>query len=188
MRGKQYEDIQTLKMTCQNMPSGWDNKLSSMVVYKERDLRDLGPANGFWVGMTSTESREFTLKYGYENSHSAETSFDDQSTFDYEMRAGIEFEGESISEIYSLEIQKDVQDTYSINFGAEIDKSCTEGAVSSGVGLWQWVTSRKDSSASAFSSHTVCRYGADVYDVAPACPWNACTDGSCTTCASDWKA
>lgn len=109
----------------------------------------------------------------------------------YEMSSEIKFEGstesESLSQSYQASVQNDTEQTYSYDVSADIEVSCTAQAAADGVGLWQFVTETTDRASRVSTTHTVCRYGAN-YNHAPACPWNACLDGECNTCATDWRA
>ena len=94
--------------------------------------------------------------------------------------------GEGISDTYTDEIIDDAKSTYSMNVDEVVNVECSaKPQGDDGVGLWQWVVTSEDQESSVLSVHTVCRYGTD-YNKPPKCPWNACLNGECTVCASDW--
>ena len=107
------------------------------------------------------------------------------------MESGIDFLYESfsatISEEYSAEIYYDTTQTYSYDIAAEFTIPCTAKSEKGGVGLCQYVSETNNGDAKVLTTHTVCRYG-DLYNVAPACPWNACANSDCSECRTDWKA
>lgn len=53
-----------------------------------------------------------------------------------------------------------------------------------GSGLYQWVISTSDHSASAFTSHTVCRTG-KLARIEPSCSFLDCFNDECSLCKSD---
>ena len=107
------------------------------------------------------------------------------------MSAGIDFFGADfggkIGTEYSLEIKKDIEQTYSYDVYVEYTITCTAKPNEPGVGLMQWITESNDEQLSVHSLHTVCRYG-DLYNQTPMCPWNACLGSSpdCSQCKDDW--
>ena len=58
---------QDFLMSCQNMPSGWNDSVSSLKVF-----RTFGgyPAVGKWVSITATESVDFTYHVGFSTTES----------------------------------------------------------------------------------------------------------------------
>ena len=102
------------------------------------------------------------------------------------MGIDIDFLNESISESYSDTITTDTKNTYSYNFQDTVTIPCDSQKAADGVGLWQYIVTTADGTGATWTTHTVCRYGAN-YNVEPACPWNACDDGECTTCKSGWN-
>ena len=74
------------------------------------------------------------------------------------------------------------------DISVDIHLKCTGSVGSSGgVGFWQFVVKTHDNASMALTGHTVCRYGS-LYNVKPACPWNACSNGDCSECKTDWIA
>ena len=55
------------------------------------------------------------------------------------------------------------------------DEEIAEDKSKGGVGLWQYVISLEDYSASAFTPHTICRRG-KLAMTPPKCPYYACLD------------
>lgn len=107
-------------------------------------------------------------------------------SLNYEMHAGIEFEGESLSESYADTVTNDTKKSYSYDYSVDYTTPCTEDPKNPGTGLWQWVTGSNDGKSMAASTHTVCRYGSK-YNSAPECPY-AAYDLKTASCKSDWKA
>ena len=188
VEGQMFAD-ENLSSVCFDLVGHFDDKTASLIIYRNTTI---GPARGRWVGYTSTEQVDFTVHYGFETSHSESESSEQQFTLSYEMTSGIEFEGateeETISRSYSSTIQKDTEDTYTYDVSVDVTVSCTAQRASDGVGLWQWVVDTNDGTSQLKSLHTVCRYGSGYYNSPPACPWNACSNGECTECATDWIA
>ena len=72
-------------------------------------------------------------------------------------------------------IVTDTKSAYSYNYDETITFACDqlpEGE--SGVGLWQWKVYTSDGTGVTATNHYMCRYG-DLYNVAPECPWTACS-------------
>ena len=107
------------------------------------------------------------------------------------MTAGINFEAdyehEAISSAYSYPILDATEHDMDFGVSEDITVTCTAQDDSAGVGLWQWVVMTADKRTQVESIHTVCRYG-ENYNKPPKCPWNACLDGECLECVSDWRA
>lgn len=95
--------------------------------------------------------------------------------------------GTKMGASYSNEVKKDVESTQSYSATYEYTLTCTIKGTELDVALYQWVTSTNDKKDNVYSMHTICRYGVN-YNSPPACPWNACADGECTTCTTDWMA
>ena len=53
-----------------------------------------------------------------------------------------------------------------------------------GAGLWMWVITTEDLSVTAFTPHTICRYG-DLAFKAPDCSFYDCMNADCTKCSTD---
>jgi len=109
-----------------------------------------------------------------------------------EIEAGVAFKAFSSSvnlkEGYESEITLDTTHAMIKDTSIDWNIQCSgDAGAEGGVGLWQFVVSTSDGSFSTFTNHTVCRYG-DLYNVAPACPWNVCANGDCSVCNGDWQA
>ena len=109
-----------------------------------------------------------------------------------EVETGVDFSVSSSSVELSLGYESDLttDTTHAMTKDSSIDLyiECTgDSGADGGVGLWQFVVTTSDGNVSTFTNHTVCRYG-DLYNVAPACPWNACANGDCSVCNGDWEA
>ena len=103
------------------------------------------------------------------------------------MSAGLQFGNASVSSSYSQEITSDTTQTMETDISASYTTTCT-GQVGSagGVGFWQFVVYSADEFSYVNTQHTVCRYGS-LYNKAPACPWNACSNGDCSICEIGWE-
>ena len=53
-----------------------------------------------------------------------------------------------------------------------------------GAGLWMWVITTEDLSVTAFTPHSVCRYGDMAYK-SPTCAFWDCLNADCSSCESD---
>ena len=106
------------------------------------------------------------------------------------MELGMEFSGASFSESLSLEFEQGfrntVTSTCAISSKRTIEYDCGRDD-GQGHGLWQWMVRTEDGSIVAHTPHYICRSGNDIFNVAPACPWNACDNGECTRCKSGWN-
>ena len=106
------------------------------------------------------------------------------------MTTGFKFEGieesETINESYSASIMDDAQTSMTKDVSVDWHITCT-GSVGEkgGTGLYQWMVQSSDKSSWVYTPHTVCRYGS-LYNVSPSCPWNACSNGDCSSCKTDW--
>ena len=81
-------------------------------------------------------------------------------------------------------ITTDTKSAYSYSYDETITFSCNdlpEGE--SGVGLWQWKVYTADGTGVTATNHYMCRYG-DLYNVAPECPWTACSADQCKECSA----
>mmetsp|Transcript_12428 Transcript_12428/g.15869 ORF Transcript_12428/g.15869 Transcript_12428/m.15869 type:complete len:263 (+) Transcript_12428:232-1020(+) len=130
--GPIYSDP-TMRHACVSLAGSFNDKTSSLEVYKTGQL---GNAKGYWRSYTQTESLNFTVHYGIDVSTSASTSMDYSESLSYEMHAGIEFMGESISESYSYEISEDIEKTYSYDISVDYSIPCTVKEGEAGVGLY----------------------------------------------------
>ena len=66
--------------------------------------------------------------------------------------------------------------------------SCDDPAEGDGVGLWQATFDDYTSGVRLWSTIVVCRYGPNLWNRQPECPFSACLDTQCSTCATDWVA
>ena len=110
-----------------------------------------------------------------------------------EMTAGIEYAGASASTTIATSYEQEISTTTANDMTKDVSATWTiackgsEGA-KGGVGLWQFVVRNggvEFNDGLVYTGNTVCRYG-DLYNVKPACPWNACINGDCSECAKDW--
>ena len=133
-------------MTCQNMPSGWNDRVSSLAIFRTTGGES---AVGKWVGFTGTEQLDFTYHVGFDTTKSSEEQITEQYTLAYEMNTGINFEFESSSETisssYSASIMTDAQSSMDLDIEIDWTLHCT-GSIGSegGVGLWQWKVQSSD--------------------------------------------
>ena len=58
-------------MQCENLPNDFDNKTTSLKVYRTKIL---GAAGGTWRSITASKGIDFKVKYGYQYDTSRETS------------------------------------------------------------------------------------------------------------------
>jgi len=163
------------------MPSGWNDRVSSVAVY-----RTYGGSNaiGKWKSVTGTGTVNFTYHVGFSSTKSTEEQTNQEYSLKYEMSTGFDFEVESLSETISESYTYDIMDDakFSMTKDLSIDWPIPcDGASSSteGVGLWQWVVQTADKNSWVLTTHTVCRYGS-LFNVPPKCPWNACSNGDCS--------
>ena len=172
------------------MPSGWNDVVSSLKVFRTSHGQK---AIGTWVAVTTqTEDIDITYHVGFTKTVTTETMENESYELQMQMSEGIEFEGfsesETITQSYSKSIMNDTKNEVVSEIWVEAHVPC-EGAVGTegGVGLWQFVVKNAKTSKDVVlhSVNTVCRYG-ELHAVPPKCPWNACLNGDCSVCASDW--
>ena len=187
LEGPKWNSNDHFKLQCLGMPDGWDNKVSSLIVYRTNQG---GKAKGRWLSATSTESFTFTYNVGFKSTVAAEEQETEKWSLSYQMTTGIEFEGitdsETMSESYSGQVMTDTKTSMTKDVSVNWELKCTgsEGA-SGGVGLWQFAVYTADENSYTLTSHTVCRYGS-LYNHPPKCPWNACIGGDCSDCERGW--
>lgn len=80
------------------MPSGWNDKVSSLEVYRAANGL---PAVGKWTGITTTEQISFTYHIGFKTEKSTEHTQSEKYTLGYELTTGIEFEHETVSSSFT---------------------------------------------------------------------------------------
>ena len=85
-------------LQCTGIPDDWDNKVSSLIVYRTNQG---GKAKGRWIGTTSTEFVKFTYNVGFSSTGTAEEKETEKWSLSYQMTTGIEFEGIKDSETMS---------------------------------------------------------------------------------------
>lgn len=151
-----------------------------------------GVATGSWTAITATEDINFSYHVGMSSSESVEIITRDAYMMQLEVETGVEFDAFSssvkLTAAYESELTTDTTHAMSKDYSTDWSISCTgDAGAEGGVGLWQYVVTTSDGSLSTFTNHTVCRYG-DLYNVAPACPWNVCANGDCSECNGDWMA
>ena len=187
--GFSYEDG-TQEHLCQNTPDDWTDREWSISINKTGSY---GGAVGYWRAVqTQTEALKFDVTYGVEYSTETETETSSSMTINHQMESSVSFLdffslGSKMSQEYAQSITEDVKSTQAYSTTYSYSLTCSNKAGIYDVGLWQWVTSTNDMKDSVYSIHTVCRYG-ENYNTPPVCPWNACLDGECTTCAEGWMA
>ena len=107
-------------MRCITMPEGWNDVVSSVAVYRTNHG---ATAQGRWVGDTATESIDFTYHLGLKYDHTTYTKESIEAKLNFDMHAGIEFEGVGVSgEIsagLSTTIEEDAQTVYGESFSVE---------------------------------------------------------------------
>lgn len=180
----------TFSMNCINL-GGLSAKVSSLEVYRNTSL---GDADGYWESITGTSDLTYSVNVGFTSSRTEKTSIENQYSLSYEMSSGMQLEvfsaSETINTSYSLAIKNDVENFYSRNYEEKITFTCERDPSDpdAGVGLWQWVVKSSDSQHKTKTNHYACRTGEGRFNRSPACPWNACIDGPCYECRTDWKA
>ena len=127
-----------------------------------------------------------------QSSSSEETSELDTYKMGLEIETKVNFEFYSASaelqEGYESQLYTDTVHAMTKDSSIDWYIECTgDAGAEGGVGLWQFVVTTSDGSLSTYTNHTVCRYG-DLYNVAPACPWNACANGDCSECHGSYLA
>ena len=166
-----------------NLKSKNNDKVSSLRVVK-------GPsAVGYWQGITSTETQEYSFHVGINYERSEGSSSQVQESITVGMKAGFSFMGASgsvsVEASVSRSLTHDVQSTYGVDYGIANHTTCTTKD-KEGAGLYQWIVSTDDMRNQAFTWHTVCRTGA-LWNKAPECPFFSCLNADCSECESDWS-
>ena len=114
IKGRPYSN-DNAEMVCQNL-GNMKNRAASARVTRSTEL---GPAVGYWEGITHTENIDVTYHVGFDYSKSVEDQFTQEFTLSYEMSYGMKFGGvsneEKISMGYSMGLMHDVQTTYSVD-------------------------------------------------------------------------
>ena len=171
---------------CVNTPAGYGDIISSLKIARTQTM---GKPFGHWISYTATEDVSFLLKQGFSSTNEHGTTRENEYKLKVEMKMGFDFElvdvSTKISASYAEEIEQDTRTTTEMDIDKTVQVDCNDKGDTDGVGLWQWVVSSSDEESHVFSVHTICRYGSS-YNEPPKCPWNACLDGQCTICASDW--
>lgn len=80
------------------------------------------------------------------------------------MKAGIEFESETITETYALQLTEYTEATYGMSIEETISITCGMTDGSEMYGLWQWVTMTNDKLSKALTSLSICRTGDGVWN------------------------
>ena len=95
----------------------------------------------------------------------------------------------TLKNTYENEAVNDAKATMSYSETITVLITCTPDKSDKGVGLFQWTVGSPGlaSLSNVYTKHTVCRYGSE-WQTTPQCPWNACLDASCSSCAEDCKA
>lgn len=137
--------------------------------------------------MTGSSALDYEMSVGFTSTHTESTSTVNEFTLSYEMSEEIKFgfvtESATLASSYRLEVQNDVENSYSYSIEEKISFSCPAPEdPSDGVGLWQWIVKSSDGKSMTYTRHWLCRYGEGRYNVSPQCPWNACKDGNCYEC------
>ena len=179
-------------MECINVEDDWRNRARSFSV---RKFQEIGPAKVYWTHFSATEGIDVEVHYGFQSTESETTTEVQENTLSYEMGVDIKFgteeeggdESYKLTETYRKSTEHSATSSMTYSFDLTYKVSCTAKPGVEGVGLWQQVTEGTDSKFRAWDTKTICRYG-DMWNTAPACPYSACIDAECLTCADDWKA
>ena len=106
------------------------------------------------------------------------------------MSVGIEFEQETLTEEFRYATEQAAKATFSVSENINFTQSCPQdfnpNPDDPAVGFFVWKVSTNDFKATAVESLGVCRYNTGYWNVAPSCPFAACMDMQCKTCA-DWN-
>jgi len=145
----------------------------------------MGSANGYWLTVASGQEITLSISNTFSSSKTESSTASEQYTLSQEMKVGIEFESDTITETYAVALTQASEETYSKSNTNTISISCATGGEQ--TGLYQWVTETSGGESKALTALTICRTGSGVWNTMPACPWSACNDGACTQCL-DWKA
>lgn len=168
-------DQSTRKQRCISL-GDITNKAASLKIERNAIV---GAAHGYWKSITASETISFVTSYGMDYSTSQAQHWEQEYNLSYSMEENVMFyifsSGFSMSESYRSMVSKDVQATFGYSISNEVTLTCTMGE-GYNVGLWQWVVETRSGQSSTKTLHTVCRYGDGLYNVPPACPWNACID------------
>ena len=118
---------------------GWDDRVSSLSVYKSFGLDN---ARGYWRNVASGQTISLQMSVTFTSSKSESSTSTEQYTLSEEMKVGIEFESDTISESFSSTLTQATTSTYSQSSTNTITVGCVTGGEE--TGLWQWVTETSD--------------------------------------------
>lgn len=148
------------RMRCINLDSdSFNDKTSSLIVYRSRIF---GAAVGKWMPVMST-SYEISALVHYGIKTRQASALNEQYVITYEMRDGVTFETTPIANTVLSEIQDDARSFYSYDSKTSYQVKC-DPKDADGVGLYQWVVESADGKSKVATNHTVCRYGASLYN------------------------
>ena len=115
--GAIFEDT-NFTMKCVELDSDWNDELSSLRVYKNRQI---GEAQGFWSQITNQSSSafEFTVSIGLEYERISTTDLTEKESLAYEMSLGFAFEASQasydISSSYTNQIMSDTLNYFDLD-------------------------------------------------------------------------
>ena len=129
--GQPFLDVnQAVK--CLNVSDlGWNNKVSSLSVYKTFGLSN---ARGYQKNVASGQTISLQMSVTFTTSKSESQTSTEQYTLSEEMKMGIEFESDTISESFSTTLTQASTSTYSESSTNTITVGCETGGQQ--TGLW----------------------------------------------------
>ena len=162
-----------------------------------------GQATGFWKGITSSESQEYTYTVGITNKDGTTSAATSATELNKSLESGwnasvtaaakAEFMGSGLSvsgtagmhgtskssQALSQSIQSEISSAASVGTTTIHKTTCTAKEGEARTGLWQWVISSEDYSVSAYTPHTICRTG-DIAFTEPSCSFWDCVNADCS--------
>ena len=146
-------------------------------------------AIGYWQGITSTESQDYSFHVGINYAVSQGTSEEIQASLTYGMQMGLDFGwlnfGTRVEASVAHSLSRDVQSTFGVDYSIENRTRCSTDR-KEGAGLYQWIVATGDMQTQAFTWHTVCRTG-ELWNKPPECPFSMCLDPECVECDTSWN-
>lgn len=150
------------EMNCVNHDDFAD-RVNSISVYNTNPARG-GKAFGEWKMLASAPQITYEIKTHFETSNTTSTTSQESITLSQEMKAGIEFESETITETLALQLTEYTEATYGMSIEETISITCGVTDGSAMYGLWQWVTMTNDKLSKALTSLSICRTGDGVWN------------------------
>ena len=145
----------------------------------------------YTVGITNTDSTKSISDTASELSSSLDSGWNASVTA--EAHASYMGAGGSISVTGGLNGTSQSAEALKHSVRSEMSSAASEGTTTTHkttctpkdgedrAGLWQWVISSEDYSASAFTPHTICRTGDKAF-TEPSCSFWDCANGDCSEC------